>query len=163
LRSEATEGPCRAQKRLSKPFAAAAGLGAFLVGFAEPPNALRFAPAAHAAEKGDFDYLAPIYDSASNTVSFEGKTYTFRKETAFDLDENGTKETIAGQFLYGSNSQIFRLTTKGINWSWGVYRDHANQNSSRNFAIFDLDGKSPPKFETKLKTSEEIPLPEYLK
>ena len=141
---------------------------AALLGFACVPRVqlsgtLQFMSTAHATERGNFDRLAPKYDSATNTVTFEGKTYVFKKAASIDWDEDGTAETRIYRYEDGANGRVLRLVTKGKTWAWGVYRDYANKQSPRNFALYDLDGHGPVKFETRAKVSEDIKLPSYLK
>lgn len=124
-------------------------------------GAPQFISSARAAENGNFNRLAPRYHKATDTVTFEGKTYVSDAEGMLDKDQNGVKETLLERYNAGPHQKILRYETKGIIWAWAVYRDYDDRSNAVNYVVVDRDGKG--RFDTKLRTNEPFGLPGYLK
>jgi hypothetical protein len=121
----------------------------------------RFLTVAQASEKGDFNRIAPQYHKATNTVTFEGRIYIFDKKGMIDMDSDGVRETTLERYVFDANRKVVRYETKGRTWAWAVYENFRDKEDVLNYGVADWDGKNG--FDTKVTTTEDFGLPEYLK
>jgi len=103
----------------------------------------------HAMEKGIFQ-----------PPSLEG--YTLVQTKQLDKDNNGSRETTLEIYAKGKTKLIGKYITDGKVWGWAIYNDLQNRDDPfKNFSIRDSNGDGI--FNEKYTTTEEYPLPDYLK